>query len=169
MTASDIFEKITRFFRRIPVFFREMNDDTIFAIWIAAVILVGSLVWGLSAGPRTAKMAAFVNRTLTEIGDSRSLSEPVSAWRLPGSASAAGSWFIMSSRELALVCSIFYGGVFSPCLAVFNTSGKIDSFVPLSRGAVVSMERGSPGYIRVQLEHIEKTAALVIKKMDGGL
>jgi hypothetical protein len=169
MTVSVFLEKIKQFFRRISVFFREMNDDTIFAIWIAAVILVGSLVWGLSSGLRTAQMAAFVNRTLIEIGDSRSLNEPVSSWRLPGSASAAGSWFIMSSRELAVVCSIFYEGVFSPCLAIFNASGKIDSFVPLSRGAAVSMERGSRGYINVQISHIEKTAALVIKKMDGGL
>ena len=83
MRALDVLEKIKRFFCRIPVFFREMNDDTIFAIWIAAVILVGSLVWGLSAGPRNAQMAALVNRTLIEIGDSRSLSEPVSTWRLP--------------------------------------------------------------------------------------
>ncbi|MDR2491142.1 MAG: hypothetical protein LBD20_07050 [Spirochaetaceae bacterium] len=169
MTASAFLEKIQQFFRRIPLFFREMNDDTVFAIWIAAVILVGSLVWGLSAGPRNAKMAALVNRTLIEIGDSRSLNEPVSAWRLPGSASAAGSWFIMSSRELALVGDIFYEGVFSPCLAIFNASGKIDSFLPLSRGAAVSMERGSRGYINVQISHIEKAAALVIKKLDGGL
>ena len=75
----------------------------------------------------------------------------------------------MNSRELALVCSLFYGGVFSPCLAIFNAEGKIDSLLPLSRGAAVAMERGARGYIGAQIDHIEKTAALVIKKMDGGL
>jgi hypothetical protein len=154
--------------RTILQFFRELNDDSIFAIWIAAIFLAGTLIWGLGARTRDARTAQLANRTLAEAGDSRSLSEPVPAWRMYGPALAAGSWYVMNNRELALIFPVFYEGIACPFLAIFRDDGKTGSLIPLSGAAKNALERARAGYVDMYLTHAEKAARLILKKLYGG-
>jgi hypothetical protein len=154
--------------RNVLKFFRELNDDSIFAIWIAAIFLAGTLIWGLSTRMRDARTMQLANRTLAEAGDSRSLSDPVPAWRMNGPALAAGYWYILNNRELALIFPVFYEGIACPFLAIFRDDGKTGSFIPLSSAAKNALERASGGYMNAYIHHAEKSARQILKKLYGG-
>ncbi|MDR0550666.1 MAG: hypothetical protein LBG72_01465 [Spirochaetaceae bacterium] len=160
--------RLKKFAAGTKKFILNLNEDTIAGIWVALILAAGMLVWGFTAKTRLAGMAGMANRLLTEIGDTRSLDQPVSSWVLPGTASAAGSWYMTNSREIAVIFLVFNEGVFSPCLVIFTADGRIDSFLPLSRQARLSTERAFSKSVSLQKAHIEKTAQSIIRKLDGG-
>ncbi|MDR0539149.1 MAG: hypothetical protein LBG74_01415 [Spirochaetaceae bacterium] len=167
-SARGFLAHIRHFFDVIKKFILNLNEDTVFTLWIIVLILAGTVFWGMSVKPRALSIANAANRVLAGAGDTRSLGEPISLWRLPGPASTAGVWYTMPNRELALIFPVFNGGVFNPCVAIFTNEGKIDTFLPLSPSGQISMERASNGFVEAQKAHAEKAASLIIRKMYGG-
>ncbi|MDR2602409.1 MAG: hypothetical protein LBC53_08180 [Spirochaetaceae bacterium] len=161
------FRVILGFLKRAGRFFKNLNDPSIFAIWITTALLISALVCGLTEKSKQAKISFMVNRILDEEGSSLLIDRPLPAWRMPGPAVAAGKWYIMNNRDLAVVFPVFYEGIFTMYFAVFTDSAKMDVFLPLSKTAKIAMERSPEGYTAIQKKRIEKAAALILKKLNG--
>jgi hypothetical protein len=80
----------------------------------------------------------------------------------------AGCWFTLANTAgRAVIFSVFTDGVFTPCAAIIGQSGQVETLVPLSRHAQRMMGRISAGILRVYIQRIEESEAL-LRAAEGG-
>ncbi|MDR0662721.1 MAG: hypothetical protein LBF80_01390 [Spirochaetaceae bacterium] len=163
------FERLSRldsdFFKKIKHFIKNLNETSVFAIWLAVLTLVSALIWGFTAGLRNNITADMVNKILAESGEERRIAQSVSMWHVPGNIAQFGTWFTMTSQENAVIFPFIVEGIFSPCLAIIGNDGK-PKLIPLTVNAERVISRGNPGYLRVLTERIEKNAGILKRILD---
>ncbi|GHU39693.1 hypothetical protein FACS1894190_05420 [Spirochaetia bacterium] len=157
--------KINDFFgntiQKIKHFFSNLGDNGILTIWIAAILITGTLLWTLTAGSRANVMIKTVNKYLTIIGEERLIESPISNFAQSGWATQAGSWWWMTSREKAVIFPLIIDGAFAPCLGIINREGNLASITPLSKNAERGVDYMQTGYIQVWIDRIEKSAKFI--------
>ncbi|MDR2795108.1 MAG: hypothetical protein LBB47_00175 [Spirochaetaceae bacterium] len=153
--------KIDRIFAVVKNFIKNLSETSIFAIWVAMLMLAGVLVWGLTTGLRNDIMAKTVNKILDESGEERKVVAAISTWHIPGSVTQFGTWYTMTSRENAVLFSIIIEGIFSPYLAIINDDGGLSALIPLTVNADRAVSRMNPGYLNIWIDRIEKNAAIL--------
>jgi hypothetical protein len=148
---------------KIEPFFVKAGDKGMTALWCGVFSLILFLLFILSAGPRTKLLEAEVNKALEQSGDGRSLSAPITPWRMDGIAMQIGPWWTMrGSENLAVVFPVIRDGIFAPFLAIISTNGTIE-FIPLTRNAAVLNDRLSPGIRDIYTRRLHKAAEKVIQ------
>jgi hypothetical protein len=147
-------------------FFKRFNEPSIFAIWMAALVLAGALLWGLTGSLRNNIMANTINKVLDETGEERRVVAAISTWHIPGNVTQLGTWYTMTSQENAVLFSFIVDGIFSPCLAIISNDGKLASLIPLTLNADRAVLRMNPGYLRIWIDRIEKNAAILRQVLD---
>jgi hypothetical protein len=148
-------------FRKIKLFIKNLNEMSIFAIWFVVMVFAGVLTWGLTAGTRGNVTIETVNRYLDSIGESRQIASAVPTWHIPGRVTQIGTWYNMTSTEKAVIFPLIREGIFSPCLAVINSDGKIGTLIPLTANGDSVLPRLNPGYLQIFTDRIESSAAIL--------
>ena len=134
--------------------------------WIGSIIIVAGVCWMLTQPVRNRFLMRAVNRVLEQYGDFRRLAELSSN---NGSVSLIGSWYTMikvrqqgisgnynfSEGTKAFVFSFIAEGTFFPCAAVVDPEGKVLEFIPLNIHGKKTLERISPGIIKLYKSRIE--------------
>ncbi|MDR2742593.1 MAG: hypothetical protein LBB98_10630 [Treponema sp.] len=134
----------------------------LFAGWIAGLILISALLWGLTQPVRNRALLNGVNRILSTVGEEIRLETALSSWGMPGRAVQSGTWFTtVNSEEWAVVFTVASDGVFTPFLALISPDGKASPFIPLSIHAEAVFQRLPPGQFRIYARHIETSYALL--------
>ncbi|MDR2342974.1 MAG: hypothetical protein LBD86_00400 [Spirochaetaceae bacterium] len=147
-------------------FIRRLNETSIFAIWMVMLMLTGILLWGFTIDLRNDIMVKTVNKILDDAGEKRKVVAAISTWHIPGSVTQFGTWYTMTGQENAVIFSIIAEGIFSPCLAIINGDGRLDSLIPLTVNADRLISRINPGYLRVWIDRIEKNAAILKRALN---
>jgi hypothetical protein len=107
------------------------RDIGILAGWIAAFLLVGSLLWFFTRPVRTRLLMESVNRVLEQTGREERLSEALTG--LPGRPIFLGTWFALEdSEDQALIFPIMVDGLFLPCMAMVSPAGTVAELIPLN-------------------------------------
>ena len=156
----------------------KLRDAAILTGWIAGIILIASLCWFLTQSVRSRFLVIAVNRVLEQSGDSRRLDSPVSP--VPPR-SGLGLWFTMGKADnqtlpgrrsstgginddatgantagtRAYIFVLIAEGTFFPCVAVVNSEGKVEEFIPLTRAGERMIKRFSPGILKIYIRRIE--------------
>jgi hypothetical protein len=163
------FEQLSRLYAELlkntERFIKNLNETSVFAIWMAVFTLASALLWGFTAGLRNDITANMVNKILADSGEERRIAQAVPAWHIPGNITQFGTWFTMTSQENAVIFSYIAEGIFSPCLAIIGKDGKL-KFIPLTVNADRVVSRGNPGYLRALTERIEKNAEILKRILD---
>ncbi|MDR0383421.1 MAG: hypothetical protein LBH50_05485 [Spirochaetaceae bacterium] len=154
------------FFDRIKRFAGNLSETSVFAAWFIAITLTGALFWGCSAGLRDSITIRTVNRFLTGIGESRRIESAVSTWNVPGRVTQIGTWYTMTSAELAVIFPLVTDGIFSPYLAIIDSDGRLGTLVPLTANGDKILPRTNPGYLQIWIDRIEKNAAILEQSQD---
>jgi hypothetical protein len=149
------------FCKRIKRSIKNLSETSVFAVWFAALALAGALVWGLTAGARGDATINTVNRYLDGIGESRKIASAVSTWHIPGRVTQLGTWYTMTSAENAVIFPLVMEGIFSPCLAIINSDGKLGTLIPLTANGDSILPRLNPGHLQIWTERIERNAEIL--------
>jgi hypothetical protein len=157
----NILESIKNIAQKINYFFANMGERGIFALWIAAIILSGTLLWGLTSNLREAITIQAVNRQLAEIGEERRVVSAIDSFALSGRATQTGIWCRLNSNEKAVIFPLIANGIFSPCLGIINSEGNLANIIPLSANAKTAIERINPGFWQLWMRRIETSSALL--------
>jgi hypothetical protein len=164
------FERVNRissvFLKRVSCFIKSLNENSVFAIWMAVIVLVCALLWGLTAGLRSNITINVVNKILSGEGEERQIEHAISMWHIPGNIAQLGMWFTMTSHENAVIFPFIIDGIFSPCLAIIDNDGKIGKLIPLTVNADRVISRTSPGYLRILVDRIEENAGILKRILD---
>jgi hypothetical protein len=135
-----------------------LKDGSIFAAWIAGILLIGGLCWLLSMPLRSHLLMKAVNRVLIRIDDSRRLDAVIPLSELKPGALRLGTWYSMAfsgEGNRAVVFTLIAEGYFFPCLAEINQEGRVEDIIPLSRHGEKIFRRLSPGNIQIYIRRIE--------------
>ncbi|GMO47136.1 MAG: hypothetical protein Ta2B_29090 [Termitinemataceae bacterium] len=149
------------FLNKIKNFFLNLNDGGIFCIWVFAILLAASLLWGLTGKSRAGITVNAVNRLLYELGEDRRVVSAINEFGMSGISLQTGKWFILNSREKAVIFPLIVDGTLSPCLGIVSTEGLFTHIVPLSKNAEKSRERMSEGLLQIWIDRIEKSAVAI--------
>jgi hypothetical protein len=150
---------ILRKFKNIPPQVKRMG---IFAGWVAGLMLIGALLWGLTQPVRNRALLNSTNRVLYTKGEETRLEAPVSPWGMPGRASQSGTWFtIVNSRDWGVIFTVVSDGVFTPFLVRMSQDGKAGPLIPLSVHAEAVFQRIPAGQIRIYVRRIETSHAVL--------
>jgi hypothetical protein len=140
---------------------QNLSETPVFTVWVAALALAGSLLWGLTVGARGDITIKTVNRYLGSIGENRRIESALSTWRIPGRVTQLGTWYTMTSAEKAVIFPLIMEGIFSPCLAIINSDGKLGTLIPLTANGDSILPRLNPGYLQIWTDRIERNAAVL--------
>ncbi|MDR2659133.1 MAG: hypothetical protein LBC27_03990 [Spirochaetaceae bacterium] len=166
INTGRIYAALMSVFKKIEHFFTHLSEISIFAIWTSLIIIIASLIWGLSANLRGEITIRTVNKFLAGIGETRNIEQAISTWDIPGRVTQIGTWYRMASEEDAVIFPLITGGIFSPCLAIINDEGRLSTLVPLTVNGDRIMSRMNPGYLRIWIERIEENAAILKQTRD---
>jgi hypothetical protein len=140
---------------------QNLSETSVFTAWVAALALAGSLLWALTAGARGDITIKTVNRYLDGIGENRRIESALSTWHIPGRVNQLGTWYTMTSSERAVIFPLIMEGIFSPCLAIINSDGKLGTLIPLTANGDSILPRLNPGYLQIWADRIEQNAAVL--------
>jgi hypothetical protein len=158
----NMLESIKNILQKIRHFFAHMGEGGIFALWVVAIVLSGSLIWGLTNQVRANVTIQAVNRHLAEIGEERRVVSAIDSFALSGRATQAGMWCRLSSNEKAVIFPLITNGIFSPCLGIINSEGNLANIIPLSANAKTAVERiNRSGILQSWIRRIETSSALL--------
>lgn len=149
------------FFKRVKRFVQNLSETSVFTVWFTALALAGVLLWGLTAGARGGVTIKTVNRYLDGIGERRRIESAVPTWHIPGRVTQLGTWYTMTSAERAVIFPLVMEGIFSPCLAIINSDGKLGTLIPLTANGDSILPRVNPGYLQIWTDRIERNAAIL--------
>ena len=133
----------------------KLKDTSILLAWIAGLILISSLCWVLSKPLRTELLRRSINNALTQTGSPRQLGAALAHDAVGSGFDRLGSWYNLDNGEKAVVFSIIADGIFLPCTAIVNASGKVVNLIPLSSSGEKILNRISPGIIQLYVRRIE--------------
>jgi len=136
--------------------------------WIASILIIAGLCWTLTQSVRNRFLARAVNRVLEQYGDSRRVAE-LSSSVGTGGTSLIGSWHnITEARKVgvfpdenfpvgssAFIFSFIAEGTIFPCVAVVDSMGKVQEFIPLNTHGKKILDRISPGILKLYIRRIE--------------
>jgi len=144
----------------------ELKDKMVFAGWIAALILVASLLWSLSFPFRADCLMRATNKVLIAMDDRRHLAAPV--LRPSTGPAPLGCWYrLYESGSLFFVFTVMREGILVPCGAEISEQGQVVEIIPLGNHARQVMERIPQGLIQVYVRRIESGAAAIIAAESG--
>jgi hypothetical protein len=148
---------------------RRYRQMGIFLGWVAGLFLVGALGWIFTQPVRTRMLIRSVNRVLADSGEDLRLDAPISPWGMPGRAMQGGSWFTtLDGEDRGIVFPIMSGGIMVSFLGIISPEGTLRSLIPLSRHAEKMWDRLPPEYLRIYVNRIEASYALILAA-EGGL
>ena len=139
-----------------------LKDTLILIAWIAGLLLIGALSWGLTRSIRTDFLQESINRVFIRMGDSRRLEAPIAPGTLKigrgyGPLSPQGAWFsLRGERNRILFFTLIGDGAFLPCGAIVNYQGKVIDIIPLSSRGERQLGQVSPGIIALYIKRIER-------------
>lgn len=142
-------------------FFRGLSDSGIFAIWMALIIISGSLAWGLTARVRGENLARAANAALGSAGDRRMLKQKISSWGIFGGAAETGTWYRTDERQLAVVWSMPVDGIFASYLTLFSINVEPELTLPLSEAAEIFAKRTPDGIPDIWLNRLTAAAGTI--------
>ena len=136
-----------------------LKDRAILLGWVAALVLIASLLWSFSFPFRSACLMQSTNKTLISMDDARRLSAPmVRPFAAPV---PLGCWYSLAeSDSLFFVFTIMQGGILVPCGAEISPEGKVIDIIPLGSHALQVMNQIPGGLIQVYINRIESAAAV---------
>jgi len=137
----------------------QVKDTILLLGWITGIVLIAALCWFFTGSARNNLFIKSINRVLEETGDPHRLGEPVN----PGFSGSfgTGAWYTIKANEKfpdgtkAYVFTFFGEGVFFPCMAIVNTAGKAEEFIPLSSHGKRMIRQISPGIIKIFMQRLE--------------
>ena len=132
-----------------------LKDTLIFLGWIGGLICIGGLCWFLSRPLRVELLRQSVNRGWTYTGDSRRLESSVVPQTLKSWQARLGTWYNIGGGNRALIFTLIGDGIFLPCAAIVNPSGRVEEILPLGGNGDKLLSRVSPGIIRLYIRRIE--------------
>jgi hypothetical protein len=137
--------------------FSGIKDRAVFLGWIAAVLLVGTLLWTLTASIRETFLLKSVNRIFISRNDARRLEAPIHIKKSSGKLSPLGTWYTQTnSKDTFFVFTIMWNGV----LAVYGIpapdGGEVGEIIPLSIHAEQMLKRIPPGVVQTYIRRIEE-------------
>lgn len=128
--------------------------------WIAAALLAGALVWGLSRSYRSDVLIDAVNKSFAQSGDSRRIERLGSAPFSLVPSSFGVPFAVLNSDERAFVFTVARNGSFAACVALLDNSGRVTTVVPLSGNAAQIIEELPLPIFHFYTARIEKAAQL---------
>jgi hypothetical protein len=135
-----------------------LKDRTVFAGWIAVLVLIASLLWSLTFSFRSDCLMRAVNKVLISMNDDRHLASPVPrpfAGPVP-----LGCWYrLYESGSLFFVFAVMREGILVPCGAEISEQGKVVDIIPLGSHARQVIDRIPQGLIQVYVRRIESAVA----------
>jgi hypothetical protein len=133
----------------------------LFAAWIGGLILICSLLWGLTGSVRSRLVLTSANKALESSDIPHRLDKPVGAGGSPLRAARLGSWFTLRNTEgRAVVFSLMAGADTAAVLALLSPGGKVELFVPLSANAEQLFGRLPAGTVQLYIRRVEEAYAL---------
>jgi hypothetical protein len=154
----------------IKKFFTTLSDRGITAFWIAAIIIAGLLIGGLTTKSRAEALQTSVNRALKASKNVYTLEEPISSFKMKGSASMLGRWFIVTDGRknnnvlVGLVFTSFETGSAAPALAICST-GHNPVIIRLDGKEKSKRNAGIAGYSALFQRRLEKASASVLESI----
>jgi hypothetical protein len=137
--------------------FSGIKDRAIFLGWIAAVLLIGTLLWTLTTSIREISLLKSVNRIFISRNDARRLEAPVHIKKSAGKLSPLGTWYTQTnSKDNFFVFAIMWNGVLAVCGAPVSGDGDVREIIPLSIHAEQILKQIPPGVVRTYIRRIEK-------------
>jgi hypothetical protein len=125
-------------------------------------MLIGILLWGLTAPLRSQIIVASVNKILDRSDIPYRLDRAIGALGKPGRAMQMGSWFTLrNTGGRVVVFPLIAGPNAAAVMAFFSPEGKVESLVPLSTNAVQIFERLPAGAVRLYIRRAEEAHALL--------
>jgi len=132
-----------------------LKDRAMFLAWVAALVLVASLLWFFTFSFRMELLMKVTNKTLHSMNDQRTLAAP-----LPHRSAGLGCWYsIDESDTLFYVFAILREGILVPCGAEISRKGEVIEIIPLGNHARQVIGRIPQSYIQVYARRIEASAA----------
>ena len=132
-----------------------LKDTSIFLGWIAGLLLISGFCWFLSRPLRVNFLMSSINNAFTQSGDTRRLTESVTAGSLSPGLERLGTWYNLNTGNKAIVFTLIADGIFMPCMAVLDSVGKVQEIIPLSSNGSRMLTRISPGIIQLYIRRIE--------------
>jgi len=147
-----------------------LKDRAVLAGWIAALVLIASLLWSLSFPFRVNCLMRSTNKVLIAMNDHRRLIDPV--LHPVAKPAPLGCWYrVYESDSLFVVFVIMREGILVPCGAEISGQGEIVEIIPLGNHARQVMDQIPQGLIQVYVPRIESAAAAIIaakpERRDG--
>jgi len=147
-----------------------LKDRAVLAGWIAALVLIASLLWSLSFPFRVNCLMRSTNKVLIAMNDHRRLIDPV--LHPVAKPTPLGCWYrVYESDSLFVVFVIMREGILVPCGAEISGQGEIVEIIPLGNHARQVMDQIPQGLIQVHVRRIESAAAAIIaakpERRDG--
>jgi hypothetical protein len=129
--------------------------------WIGALLIFGFFLWFFTQQLRTRFLVERVNRILAVQGESRRITEPWSGRRSSG----FGNWFSLTHNQAGpadrvFVFTLMRGNSAAACAALVDSSGAVESILPLSEHAAQTLEGLPDPVYRFYIDRIEKAAGL---------
>jgi hypothetical protein len=135
-----------------------LKDRAILLGWIAGLIVAAALLWSFTFSFRAAGLMRSANRALTELGDERRLSAPLS--RPSNGQFPLGCWYTVErSTSTFFVFTVMRDGILVPLGAEISAEGRVREILPLGNHARQVFERIPQGLVNVYTRRIESVAA----------
>jgi hypothetical protein len=130
----------------------------VFAAWIGALLLVGTLAWALTGPVRSRVLIRQANRSLVRQDSIIRLDAPLSTLTVPGRISQIGFWFtLLDSEKHGVVFSIMSGSFNAVVLGIVDVSGRVEELIPLSANARSQFSAIPVGTMNLYLRRIEES------------
>ena len=139
-------------------FLRELKDRSLFAGWIAGVVLIGALAWVLCRPLLSSYLMRSVNQSMIAAGETVRVT-PSQKFPQPKQ-SPLGVWYpIFGSDDRFFVFTIFQDGILGVFGARVTPENAVTEVIPISGHARQIFPRLSPGIIKLYSRRIESAAA----------
>jgi len=138
-----------------------LKDRAVFAGWVAALVLVASLLWSLSFPSRADYLMRTTNKILISMDDNRRLAAPL--LHPVTEPAPLGCWYrLYESSSFFFVFAIMREGILVPCGAEISEQGKVVEIIPLGNHARQVIDQIPQGLIQVYVRRIESAAVSVV-------
>jgi hypothetical protein len=136
----------------------ELRDRAILCGWIAGLILLGILIWGLTQGLQANYLMRAVNRVFIDREDSRRID--IIRDKRPITVNPMGVWYsVIDSSVDMFVFAIIQDGILIPCGALVSPEGKVTELLPLGGHAAQALDRLPPSVVGMYIRRVETAAA----------
>ncbi len=144
---------------------QRFKDVFILAGWILGILLIGGLLWFFTQNFRDTRMIRTINRVLINNQESRRLESRLSGGTRSGKNFQNYQRFSLAgSRGVAVVITVYPNSIPASCVALVNSSGVMDSLIPLDDHSVQAMGRIEKKSLDVYKRYIEENE----KRIRGG-